>query len=363
MTWLVPQNVPMIGPEEADASAKTVLRNWITEGKEAQEFSAGLRRLIGAPSVTLAPNGTLALYLALKAAGIVPGDEVVVPDLTFIASATAVLMTGAKPVFVDTDECGLADVTVGLGPRTAALMPVHLFGFVSPYGRGIYSVPVIEDSCQALGSEPPGMFSIPGRRRIQVYSFFADKSLTTGEGGAVATNDEGLLERMTYLRNQGRLDRGSFVHPEIGINLRMTDLQCAVGNAQLAKFDRIRKERQRIHLQYMELFRNSPCARVLSYKTDFVPFRTVVVLVHPVAQSTAQRMRIRGKVEPREMFVPLHRQPCFAHIRDSRYADCNFNGAIRLWQTGLLLPNWPGMTQDDISVVFEEVTLAFKEAS
>lgn len=370
MHWEVPQNKVEFSVEYENAVVDCLRRGWITEGPQAEAFIQRIRDISGAAHVALAPNGTLALYLALRAVGVGPGDEVVVPDLTFIASATAVLMTGAKPVFVDVDERGLLSVPDldrlmrERKQRPKAVMPVHLFGFLAPSVD--LDATVVEDACQAFGCMSPAAFN-----RIQVLSFFADKAFTTGEGGAVLTNDAELAERMRYIRNQGRLDRGSFTHPEVGINLRMTDLQCAIGNVQLRHFSKVSDLRRWAWRKYAMLFRRYATEmHVLTPPPDqlpsFIPFRTIVVFHKPVAAATAAVMRRRGRVEPREMFVPLHRQPCFKDLHDgcfkAPYVGCDFPGTDDLWQRSLLLPCWPAMTPEQVDLVVEEVAASYQEA-
>ena len=229
--------MPYIGNEEHEAMKECFDANWITEGPKCKEFSERFLELTSARYGVFAQNGTLALYLGLRAAGVKHGDEVIVPNFTFIASANAVEMCGAKPVFVDINledlQIDITDCDRVLSKKTTAIMPVHLFGMAADMGEVMaYAVEknlkVIEDAAQAVGvtwgGKHCGTFGDVG-----CFSFFADKTITMGEGGFVTTNNEKIYKKLLYLRNQGRLNRGSFVHPEMGYNFRITDFQAAMG--------------------------------------------------------------------------------------------------------------------------------------
>jgi perosamine synthetase len=241
--------MPWVGHEEYAALASCFENNWITEGPKSEAFRRAILEMIGARYGVLAPNGTLALYLALRAAGVGPGDEVLVPDFTFFASASSVEMVGARPVFVDVNrrnfqidlDGGDADRLVG--PKTKAIMPVHIYGTVADMDQVAafarrHGLTIVEDAAQALGARWKGKCA-GTFGTTAAFSFFADKTITTAEGGMVVTDDADIYDRLLYLRNQGRKDRGSFIHPEVGYNFRMTDLQAAVGLVQLSKFARI----------------------------------------------------------------------------------------------------------------------------
>jgi len=272
----VNQFAPWVGNDEYQAIADCFESNWITEGPKSKAFSTQLLDLIGAKYGVFAPNGTLALYLGLKAMDIGPGDEVIVPDFTFIASATSVHMAGATPVFVEVNrdnfqiELSHADHLVN--DKTKAIMPVHIYGTIADMDAVAqfakkHNLLVIEDAAAALGvhykGQHAGTFG-----DIGTFSFFADKTITTGEGGFVVTSNEEMHHKLLLLRNQGRVDRGSFIHPEMGYNFRITDIQAAIGQVQLAKLPQIIARKEAIKQYYLErlglnrrnLFSN-PCSR------------------------------------------------------------------------------------------------------
>jgi perosamine synthetase len=356
MAWVVPQFVPLLGEEEARAVADCVRSGWITEGPLCTQLVEEIKRIIGVKYGVLAPNGTLALYLALRACGVGHGWEVIVPDLTFIASATAVVMAGARPVFVDVNRNAQMDLRAARAASAAeqhtAWMPVHLYGFAcNEYAADKTGWPmVIEDACQGLGVEfagrPCGSFG-----DASAFSFFADKVVTTGEGGFVGTNNELVYDRLRYLRNQGRKDRGSFVHPEIGQNFRLTDVQAAIGLSQLRRFPELVARRRAIHARYTEKLNGVIDVLQPPSGSTHIPFRTVVLF--PDAAAAAKHLSEKG-IEPRTVFYPLHRQPCFQYLnRDQRHGDDKFPQANELYLRGLCLPTFPGMTDQQVDLVCE----------
>jgi len=308
----VPQFSPWIGKEEIQAVAEAISSNWITEGPKSQLFSQKLLKLIGSQYGVFAPNGTLALYLALKAIGVGSGDEVLVPDFTFIASATAVEMAGAKPVFVDVNRHNFQIDLFGadklISKKTKAVMPLHIYGTVVNMDRVLkfakkHHLLIVEDAAQAIGvhwkGKHAGTFG-----DIGFFSFFADKTITTAEGGFIVTNKKKIYEKLLYLRNQGRIDRGSFIHPRIGYNFRLTDIQSAVGLAQLKKFRLIKKRKLYLLRLYQKLLQDVPGITFLKPEpgAEWIPFRVGILCAK--ARELMLFMTAKG-IEPRTFFLPL----------------------------------------------------------
>lgn len=368
----VPQVMPWIGREEYAAIADCFDQAWITEGPKAAEFQKRLLEIVGMPYGVFAPNGTLALYLGLVAMGIEAGDEVIVPDCTFIASANAVIMAGGTPVFVDVTstnyQMDASLIESAISPRTKAIMPVHLYGQAANMDAIIavaraHNLIVIEDAAQALGiryrDQPCGSFSDVG-----CFSFFADKSITTGEGGFVVCRDEEIYKRLLLLRNQGRPDRGTFIHPGIGFNFRMTDMQMAVGLAQLDKLPEIVRRKQHILERYQEVLAEIPQVRMTEHEpgSDWVPFRTTILAER--AHDLMAFMDTRG-VQPRTFFYPLHAQPCFAYLAEDpalrdRMAPERFPNATQGYEDGICLASFPTLSDEQIEYVAETIKAFYR---
>ena len=362
----VPQFMPYIGMEEYEAIRSCFEDNWITEGPKAAEFSTKLLDLIGSKYGVFAPNGTLSLYLALRAMGIGPGDEVIVPDFTFIASANAVEMAGARPVFVDVAHHDLQlrveDCERVRTDKTKAIMPVHIYGFamdmteVVAYAKE-HDLMIIEDAAQALSvkwdGQGCGSFGDTGS-----FSFFADKTLTTCEGGFVTTDDKDIYNKLLLLRNQGRLSRGSFTHPAIGYNFRINDVQAAIGLAQLKKLPEIIERKQRNYNLYREALAEveqiellAPAEKVEPY----VPFRVILRTKDAPSKHLMGFMEMNG-VEPRTFFHPLHLQPCFdIWADDERHARKHFEVSEHAYDHGVCLPSFAALTESQIQYVCDIV--------
>jgi len=357
----VNQFAPWVGAEEYQAIADCFESNWITEGPKSKAFSAQLLDLIGAKYGVFAPNGTLALYLGLKAMDIGPGDEVIVPDFTFIASATSVHMAGATPVFVEVNrdnfqiELSHADHLVN--DKTKAIMPVHIYGTIADMDAVAqfakkHNLLVIEDAAAALGvhykGQHAGTFG-----DIGTFSFFADKTITTGEGGFVVTSNEEMHHKLLLLRNQGRVDRGSFIHPEMGYNFRITDIQAAIGQVQLAKLPQIIARKEAIKQYYLERLGQIEEISFLTPapEAEWVPFRVAIFADN--AQAIRDFMKEKG-VEPRSLFYPLHKQPCFAYLKETNPQNMkseNFPNSIYAYENGMSLPSFPALTEEQMAYV------------
>ncbi len=350
---MIPQVKPWLGKEEARAVMDVVESGWLTEGSKAREFSSRLNELIGVEHGVFAPNGTLSLYLGLLALGIGPGDEVLVPDTTFIASANAVYLTGAVPVFVgvndynyqiDVSRCSITD-------RTRAIMPVHLYGMsanmtqVMEFAQS-HNLLVIEDAAEAIGvyykGQHAGSFGDVG-----CFSFFADKTITTGEGGYVVCRDAAIYDRLLHLRNQGRIESGTFQHPQIGYNFRITDLQAAIGLVQLDRLPDIKRCKKTILGQYFDELKNIEEVRFLEIEpgSTYVPFR--VVLICERAQDLMAYLK-EHKVQSRTFFYPLHRQPCFSYMG---LKDSQFPNAVYGFEHGICLPVFPTMWSAQVEYI------------
>ncbi|KAA0231878.1 DegT/DnrJ/EryC1/StrS family aminotransferase [candidate division KSB1 bacterium] len=363
----IPQVLPWLDQDEISAVNDTIKANWITEGRLSTEFSLKLNELIGTQYGVFAPNGTLALFLGLLAMGIGPGDEVIVPDCTFIASANAVILTGAKPVFVDVNrlnyQIDVSQCEHLVTPRTRAIMPVHLFGMTANMMEVMqfaerYHLRVIEDAAQAIGVRYKGRHA-GTFGDIGCFSFFADKTITTGEGGYVVCKDKGLYERLLLLRNQGRIDRGSFIHPAIGYNFRMTDLQAAIGLVQLAKLDTI-IQRKHIILEWyhreLDSIENIQFVTVVP-ESEYVPFR--VVLICRGAHSLMTYLSEHG-VQSRTFFFPLHRQPCFEYLGRAQGGmldldDELYPNAVFGYENGICLPVFPTLSNEQVDYICSHI--------
>jgi perosamine synthetase len=361
----VPQFQPWLGDAEYEAIRSCFEQNWITEGPKSKLFQERLLEFTGARYGVFAPNGTLALYLALRAVGIQAGDEVIVPDFTFIATATSVNMCGAIPVFCDVNpynfQLDAERAAELITPRTKAIMPVHIYGTSADMQSIVsfaqkHNLLIVEDAAQGIGvrynGRHTGTFGKAG-----TFSFFADKTITTGEGGFIVTDDESVHRNLLYLRNQGRLNRGSFIHEEMGYNFRMTDIQNAIGLVQMDKLDEIIERKTSIWKRYQANL--GDCTQLRFFQPDakanFIPFR--VGVLYRQAHEAMSFMSTK-EIEARTFFYPLHRQPCFGYLTQQQPPACilddrRFTNAIMGYEQGICLPSYPTIEMNQIDFVCE----------
>jgi perosamine synthetase len=274
-------------------------------------------------------------------------------------------MCGAKPIFCDIDETLHIDLKKAkklITRKTRAIMPVHIYGMACDMESVMQfaesnGLKVIEDAAQAVGvnwnGKQAGTFG-----DIGTFSFFADKTITTGEGGLVVTNNAETYEKLQYLRNQGRINRGSFVHPEIGYNFRMTDLQSAIGLAQLEKLAEIIEKKKNILNHYAK----SLSSEINLIKPDensksgHIPFR-VCFRVKGGSQPLLKFLA-ESNIETRTFFYPLHSQPSYIKKYNritSRVPKTKFSVSDKMFDEGVCLPSWVGISEEEIEYICEKI--------
>ena len=245
----IPIAKPLVGKDEKEAVLKVLDSGMLTQGKWVEEFEKRFANYVGTKYAVATVNGTIALYLALKACGIGRGDEVITTPFSFIATATSILFSGATPVFVDVDPATFniepEKIEDAITEKTKAIMPVHLYGQAVEMDKikdlsEEYHLKIIEDACQAHGATYNGK-KVGSFGEAGCFSFYPTKNMTTGEGGMVTTNDQELVERLHLLRNHGQ--QGLYEHVTLGSNYRMTNLAAAIGIEQLKKLDIFNKKR------------------------------------------------------------------------------------------------------------------------
>lgn len=361
---LIPQVKPWLGRPEEKILSEVIHSGWLTEGPYCRDFSKELLQLIGAPFGVFAPNGTLALALGMLALGIGQGDEVIVPDITFAGSASAVILTGAVPIFVDIErefcQIDVTKIEAAITPRTKAIMPVHLFGTACDMTEImnlalVHNLFVVEDACQGIGvkyrDQHVGSFG-----DIGCFSFFADKTITTGEGGFVVCRDKEVYENLLLLRNQGRKSSGAFVHEAVGWNFRITEMQAALGVCQLAKLPTIIQRKLELFQIYCEALSDVDEVRILfeAPNANIVPFR-FVLFVPNVNELRAYLED--NKVQTRGFFYPMHSQPCFSYLGQQHG---EFLIAQHAHESGICLPIYPTMANQDASEIGSLIRTFYK---
>ncbi|WP_222192751.1 DegT/DnrJ/EryC1/StrS family aminotransferase [Modestobacter italicus] len=361
---------PDVGPREEQLVGEAVRSGWIAPlGPMVDEFEARVADRCGRRHAVALSSGTAALHLALLQAGAGPGTAVVVPTLTFAATANAVVYTGAEPVFVDaTEESGTLDPQLldraltelrEAGTRVAAVVPVDLLGRCADYPAlertcRRFDVPVVSDAAEALGSSlgarPAGSFG-----ESAALSFNGNKIMTTSGGGMLLTDDPAVAARARYLSTQARQPAVHYEHTEVGYNYRLSNLLAALGIAQLERLDEMIGRRRALRRSYVQLFAGVPGVRVFQHPGDQDDncWLTAVLVDPQTAGWSADDLRAAldaADVESRPLWKPMHQQPVFAGARS--FLD---GTADRLFATGLALPSGSALTPQQVEVVTDAV--------
>jgi len=360
----VPRRVPLSGPDITEreiAAVTAVLRTpRLSMGPEVEAFERALAERVGVAHAVAVNAGTSALHLAMLAAGLGPGDEVVTTPFSFIASANSVLFVGARPVFVDIDPVTLnldvAAVEAAVTERTKALLAVHVFGLPCDMTRLMtiarrHELLVIEDACEALGAtwsgRPAGRFG-----QSATFAFYPNKQITTGEGGALVTDDAAVAGLARSLRNQGRAaDGGWLAHERIGYNYRLDELSAALGRVQLDRLDEILARRAAVAARYAERLAAMPAVQPLADVPGAVRswFVYVVRLPRDVDRDAVMAHLRAAGVECQAYFAPIHLQP--PYVERFGYAEGNFPVTEDAARRTLALPFRTGLTENEMDTV------------
>jgi perosamine synthetase len=359
----IPIARPDLGKEELENVDRAVKSGWVSsKGPFVDEFEEGLSDYIGVRHALAVCNGTVALHLALIALGIGSGNEVLVPSLSFVAVANAVAYTGAKPVFIDSHPdywcIDPEGVKKNITRRTKAVVLVHLYGHpcdIQPILEIAHSkdLCVVEDCAEAHGAEYKGK-KVGSFGDVSCFSFYGNKIITTGEGGMCLTNNRDVAEKMRILRGHGMNPKKRYWHDVVGFNYRMTNLQAALGVAQLRKIGRLVERKREIAKKYRELLGED---NAVIHAPEMSWARNVYWL-YSILLDASLRERVmkalgRQGIETRPFFYPIHTMP--PHKRSSRLPT-----AERLSARGMNLPSGPRIGNEEVYTVASSVKRALK---
>jgi perosamine synthetase len=359
---MIPVAEPLLGEKELEYVVDCVRSGWVSSlGEYVRRFEREFAAYCGVRYGVATHNGTVALHLALAALGIGPGDEVILPTLTFVATANAVAYTGATPVFVDSephtwniDPQAVARV---ITPHTRAIIAVHLYGHPADMAplraqAAQHGLTLIEDAAEAHGARYKGQ-RVGSLSDVAVFSFYGNKIITTGEGGMVLTDDAALAERCFFLGNQAKQKQNPYWHSEIGYNYRMTNMQAALGVAQLERIDELIAIRTRNAAHYQRRlsalpgFSLPPCVEWA--ENVYWMYTLLVEDDYGLDRDTLMaRLRQRG-IETRPAFYPIHTLPMYD--RGQR-----FPVAEELGRKGLNLPSGATLTPQQVDIVCDALT-------
>jgi perosamine synthetase len=355
---MIPVYKPFIGDTERAYVADAVDSTWISsKGKYLDRFEAEFPEYLGSRFGIATCNGTASLHLALAALGIGPGDEVIVPTLTYVASVNAITYTGATPVFVDSEpEYWNLDpqlIERLITDRTKAIEVVHLYGHPVDMDPVMalaqeHGLAVIEDAAEAHGAQYRGR-KVGSFGDVASFSFFGNKVVTTGEGGMVVTDDEGLANVCRHLRGQGVSPTRTYWHDVIGYNYRMTNIAAAIGVAQLERIDDVIARKRRIAAMYRDrLEQVSGVTFQREAEWADAVWWMVSILVDPSVRDDLMFFLRQNGVESRPFFYPAHVLPMYQN-------GMSYPVAERLGASGINLPSFPELTEAEIDRVCELV--------
>jgi perosamine synthetase len=359
---LIPQIEPWVDDSELRQLRRVIDSTFLVEHELTREFEGMTAQLTGAKHAVAVCNGTMALFTCLKAMGIGLEDEVIVPNFTFIASANAVILAGAVPVLCEVREdtfcidIGRADKLVS--KRTKAVMPVHLYGQSADMPEVIafaerHGLQVLEDAAEAIGVRYEGRH-VGTFGEMGILSYYGNKTITCGEGGIVLTNDDALAKASYRIKNYGRDRKGTYIHETIGFNFSFTDLQAAIGIAQMQKLSAIVAKKRRIHDRYVQELTSIRSLRpvYVDPRCEPVFWFTSFLCDDPDALSSYLREK---NIQTRRFFLPLHQQPCYAGGKYIRVPDDDFRISESIYRQGISLPSSYSLTEDDQSHVIEQI--------
>lgn len=366
---MIPVNEPLLNGNEKKYLAECIDSGWISsEGPFVSAFEERFAAKVGRKHGVAVCNGTAALDAAIEALALGPGDEIIMPAFTIISCITQIVRTGATPVLVDSDpntwNMDVTQVAARITPRTKALMVVHIYGLPVEMDPLLalaehHGLKVLEDAAEMHGQtyrgRPCGSFG-----DVSVFSFYPNKHITTGEGGMVVTNDDRLADELRSLRNLCFKPGKRFVHERLGWNLRMTNMQAALGVAQLERLDEFVVRKRRMGARYSELLANTPGLQLPLAETDYaknIYWVYGLVLDDSVpfdAEEAMRRLASKG-IGCRPFFCPMHQQPVL--LERGLFRGEVYPVAERLYRRGFYIPSGMALTESQM----EQVAAAVRE--
>lgn len=353
----IPVYRPELGGNEMAYVQQCIESTWISsKGEFIDRFQADFARFIGAKHVVAVTNGTVALHLALLGAGIGPGDEVIVPSLTYVAAVNAIRYVGATPVFADADaqswQVDPGHVEKLISPRTRAILAVHTYGQACDLATlgalcRQHDLRLIEDCAEAFGTRI-GERHVGTFGDVATFSFFGNKTVTTGEGGMVVSRDSKVHALICKLRGQGLAGEKEYWHDVVGYNYRMTNICAAIGVAQMERADELIARKRAL----ADAMRAAMADLPLTFHLEKPGTTHSFWMISALAKSEAERdglrraLRLEG-IETRPVFHPAHTLPMYAA------GQTGLDVSVDLAARGLNLPSWPGLTDKNVAEIAE----------
>ncbi|MDA8558471.1 DegT/DnrJ/EryC1/StrS family aminotransferase [Flavobacteriaceae bacterium] len=342
----IPQIQPWIDKSELIELKRVIDSTYISENQLTEEFESMTRDMTGSKHAIAMCNGTMALFACLKAMKIGLGDEVIVPNITFVASANAIILAGATPVvceiYPNTFCIDVEKAEKLVTSKTKAIMPVHLYGQSADMDKITvfatkYNIEILEDAAQGVGvkfnGKHTGTFGKAG-----VLSYYANKTITCGEGGIVLTDDDEFAKECYRLKNHGRDKKGLFIHDSIGYNFSFTEMQAAIGVSQMKKLPKIIIKKKTIYDTYLKELSSLDAMRPQYIDERASPVFWFVTYLCKEAKELAEFLQISG-IQTRKFFYPLNMQPCYSNNDIVKNIKGDFKLSETIYNEGISLPS------------------------
>lgn len=359
---MIPQIQPWIDKSELFELTKVIKSTYITENYFTKKFEDKISKLTNSKYAVAMSNGTVAQYAALIALGIKKNDEVIIPNITFISTANAVIMAGAKPVLCEIykdDLCiDYSKIEKLITKRTKMIIPVHLYGLTSDMFEinkiaKKYKLKVFEDAAQGMGvffkKNHVGTIG-----DIGMISFYGNKTITTGQGGILLTNKKTLYQKLIKLKNHGRIKQGTFIHDDIGFNFAFTDLQAALGVSQLKKLKKIINKKKSIKNKYDNHLLKVNEIKNIKIPKNCKPVFWFTSYLFEDSENLSKYL-FKAGIQTRKFFYPLHMQPCYKKKKIVKNLNSNFNISEEVYSSGLSLPSSYNLTDKQQKYIISKI--------
>ncbi len=352
---MIPVSEPDISEKEIEYVDDAVRSGWVSShGKYIDEFEDKFSEFIGTDYGLTVTNGTAAIHLAVSAIGIKEGDEVIVPDLTFISPVNAVLYNNARPVICDVEKdswcIDTSKIEELITEHTKAIIAVHLYGNSSNMDELLkikkkYNLYLIEDTAESLGTEYKNR-KLGSFGDIGCFSFYGNKTMTTGEGGFCTTDNKELYERMLLLRDHGMTSKKRYWHEFIGYNYRMTNMQAALGMAQLERLNYFIKRKREIADEYNKLLNGYVTTHPAGKDYNSTYWLYSILMEDEKQRDGLMEYLYKNGIDTRRFFYPVHAMPPY-----SKFGNGNYPVSVKLAETGINLPSSVRLTNEEIKYI------------
>ncbi len=363
---MINQIEPWIDDSELTELKRVIDSTFVTEAALTEEFEVMTKELTGSKYAISVTNGTMALFCALKALGIGKNDEVIVPNLTFIASANAVILAGATPVLCDIDPITFCiDINKAeklCNNKTKAIMPVHLYGQSADMEKCVglaksKNIFIVEDAAQGVGvffnKKHVGTFGDVG-----ILSYYGNKTITCGEGGMILTDNIDIAKTCYRLKNHGRDTKGTFIHDHIGYNFAFTEMQAAVGISQMKKLPKLIAKKNEIKDRYIKGLSSVKGFSPVKIDKRCSPVFWFSSFLVKDAKFLSEKLK-EHNIQTRRFFYPMHLQPCYQEVLDS--VNNGFPVTEAIYSHGLSLPSSYSLQEADINHIINSIKKIYEE--